>query len=187
MENASKALIIAGSVLIAILIIAVLVKSYSNISIYQRNKLTEEEQEQLEAFNEQYTKYAGQYVYGTEVITTINKIKQSEYPIKVIIQFADEYTYTKKEYENGKKVDKTVTIKAGKELTITNEDDEYTGTSFIEKGSRAYGNVETDKDGNTTVTGINNKAFKCTEIKYDNSTGRVNSIKFVEKKYGNLN
>lgn len=176
MENASKALIIAGSVLIAILIIAVLVKSYSNISIYQRNKLTEEEQEQLEAFNEQYTKYAGQYVYGTEVITTINKIKQSEYPIKVKIQFAGEYSYTKKEYINGKKVEKTVTIKSGKELTITNEDYDvnFNNIDSIEKGSKEYGD-------------INNRAFKCTGIGYDNSTGRVNSITFVEKKYGDLN
>lgn len=29
-------------------------------------------------------------------------------------------------------------------------------------------------------------AFKCTNITYDNSTGRVNSIKFEEKTWGDL-
>ena len=187
MENASKALLMAGGILIALIIIALLIRSYTNVSIFQKTKLSQEEQEKIEAFNEQYTKYLGQYVYGTEVITTINKVTQSEYSIKVKIKFAGEYSYKKIEYQNGKKVERTVTIKAGKELTITNEDDEYTGKSFIEKGSAAYGNVKTDKEGNTTVTGINNKAFKCTDIGYDNSTGRVNSITFVEKKYGDLN
>ena len=73
MENASKALLMAGGILIAMLIIAVLVRSFTTVSIFQKAKLSEEEQAELVAFNEQYTKYLGQYVYGTEVITVINK------------------------------------------------------------------------------------------------------------------
>lgn len=73
MENASKALLMAGGILIAIIIIALLVKSFSSVSSFQKAKLTEEEQAQIIAFNEKYTKYVGQYVYGTEVLTLINK------------------------------------------------------------------------------------------------------------------
>lgn len=73
MENASKALIMAGGILIAIIIIALLIKGYTNVSIFQKTKLSEEEQEKLVAFNEQYTKYLGQYVYGIEVSTLMNK------------------------------------------------------------------------------------------------------------------
>lgn len=73
MENASKALLMAGSILIAIIVIAVVVRTFSNIGSFQKAKLSEEEQQQLIAFNEQYIKYLGQYVYGTEVRTLKNK------------------------------------------------------------------------------------------------------------------
>ena len=73
MENASQALVIAGGILIAIIIIALLVSMYSNISMFQKSRLTEEEKAQLSAFNEQYARYLGQYVYGTEVISLQNK------------------------------------------------------------------------------------------------------------------
>ena len=73
MENASRALLMAGGVLIAILIIALLVRSFTGISSFQKAKLSEEEQEKIVKFNEQYIKYLGQYVYGTEVLTLLNK------------------------------------------------------------------------------------------------------------------
>ena len=73
MENASKALLMAGGVLIAILIIALLVRSLTSISSFQKMRLTEEEQAQITQFNEQYTKYLGKYVYGTDVLTLKNK------------------------------------------------------------------------------------------------------------------
>ena len=75
MENASKALLMAGGILIAIIIIALLAKTFSNIGEFQMSKLSEEEQQKLIAFNEQYTKYLNQYVYGTDVITLLNKEK----------------------------------------------------------------------------------------------------------------
>ena len=84
MENASKALLMAGGILIAIIIIALLAHTFNNLSIFQKTKLTEEEQEQLIAFNEQYTKYVGQYVYGTDVLTIMNKSDDNKL-VKVII------------------------------------------------------------------------------------------------------
>ena len=75
MENASKALLIAGGVLIAILIIGLLINSFSTISEFQMSQLSQQEQEELIAFNEQYTKYVNQYVYGLEVRTLINKFE----------------------------------------------------------------------------------------------------------------
>lgn len=120
MENASKALLMAGSVLIAIIIIALLVRIFTNISSFQKTQLSEQEQEQLVAFNEQYTKYLGKYVYGTEVRTLKNK------------------------YDDDGQV-----------------------------------NVIYDVEPPTGV-GQDTKYYKCTEITYDNSTGRVNSITFQQ-------
>lgn len=75
MENASKALLMAGGILIAIIIIGLLVRTFSTINQFQMSNLSEEEQQKLVAFNEQYTKYLNQYVYGTEVASLINKYK----------------------------------------------------------------------------------------------------------------
>lgn len=123
MENASKALLMAGGILIAIITIALLVRGFTSISAFQKAQLSEEEQAQLLAFNEQYTKYLNQYVYGTEVRTLINK------------------------YENDGMVD-----------------------------------VLPKKLRETVPTGVgqDTKYYKCTNIGYDNSTGKVNSITFVE-------
>lgn len=131
MENASKALLMAGGVLIAIIIIGALVSSLTTVSDFQMSQLSQEEQEKLIAFNEQYTKYVGQYVYGTEVITVINKsLNNTEYPITVIMKFAGSYTYKVKEkYNTTTKTydEKTVTIE--KNSTFTIENVEFTETA----------------------------------------------------------
>lgn len=116
MENASKALLIAGGVLLALLIIVVLLRTYSGISSFQKTKLSQEEAQQIEEFNKQYTKYLGQYVYGTEVISLQNKYKNDGM------------------------------VKVSPEVTYTSE---------------------------TTY-------YKCTNIGYNTSTGRVNSITFEQ-------
>ena len=180
MENASKALLMAGGILIALITIAVLVRSFTTIGIFQKAQMTEEEQAQLVEFNEQYTKYLGQHMYGTEVITVINKsINNKSHPITVSIKFKGEYPYKGyREYVvevNGKKYkrwkEENIVIGEGKTVTIENGEvlDENM-TSFINSlGS----------------TDLNNKAFKCTNVGY-NSDGRVNSIKFEEKQWGDL-
>ena len=99
MENASKALLMAGGVLIAILILAILVRSFTTVSNFQKTKLSEEEQAQLVSFNKQYTKYLGQYVYGTEVISVINKSQNNKsHKITTIIEFNNSYSYKRKEW-----------------------------------------------------------------------------------------
>lgn len=121
MENAAKALMMAGGVLIALLILVLLVRSFTGVSNFQMSQLTEEEQEQLIAFNEQYTKYSGQYVYGIEVRSLINKY-QNDNLVNVII-------------------------------------------------------IGTEPP---TGIGQDTKYYKCTQIGYDNTTGKVNSITFEE-------
>lgn len=73
MENASKALIMAGGVLISLIIIALLVFFFNNLSNLQNTKLTSEEVEQAAEFNKQYDVYA-RNVYGSELLSIANKI-----------------------------------------------------------------------------------------------------------------
>lgn len=178
MENASRALLIAGGVLIAVLTIALLVRSFTSISIFQKAQLSEEEQAQLIAFNEQYTKYLGQYVYGTEVITVINKSfnnKSHHVTTKIkFISLEEGYTYKGYTYnEVTKRYDKSViSIKKGNTLTIEND------AENISVVKEAINHLNSSED-------LKTMAFKCTDIGYD-LDGRVNSIKFEEKQWGDL-
>ena len=169
MENASKALLIAGGVLISLIIIAVGLKTYSSIGSFQKAKISEEEQERLIAFNERFTKYLGQYVYGTEVITITNMAADSEYDIGVNATMLDEYPYWIKPKYGTKW--KKVTVSSGKNIKL---DVFITGDNI---GGRTSSDSAEYIEEN--ITGLKNRAFKCTNIGYDNS-GRVNSITFEE-------
>lgn len=73
MENASKALIIAGSILVTILVISLGVVTFRRMSepIQNDSTLTEA---QVRAFNEKITPNIGEHVSGTKVNVLINHI-----------------------------------------------------------------------------------------------------------------
>ncbi len=180
MENATKALLIAGGVLIAIIILTILVKTYGNIGAFQRQQMSQEEAEQIEEFNKDYTKYDGQYVYGTEIITIINKVYSSTYKVNVKVKFTQEdYKYTVKS-KGGKTTN--VTLKKGKDLDITTGDNPQLDLSSSTTDFHNSTRTETATEVNVTVDGLKNRAFKCMEIGYDES-GRVNKMKFEEVVY----
>lgn len=66
MENASKALIMAGAVLIAILIISLSVLVFNNFSSSAKNMANLDEQE-ISAFNSKLTGYIGTSIAGSQV------------------------------------------------------------------------------------------------------------------------
>lgn len=73
MENASKALLIAGGILLSLLILSLLVMLLSSIS---SSKLTEEEKlaaKELKEFNDQWEAYNKKVLYGTDLISVVNK------------------------------------------------------------------------------------------------------------------
>ena len=73
MENASKSLVIAGGILLAMLTISLLFLLLSNIN---SSKMTEEEKlaaKQLQEFNQQWEAYNKKVLYGTDVISVLNK------------------------------------------------------------------------------------------------------------------
>lgn len=74
MENASKALIIAGSVLIALLIIGALILMFNSLSSYQNVGIQEEREAQVIEFNNQYTTYLRKDVRGSDMISLMNRI-----------------------------------------------------------------------------------------------------------------
>lgn len=73
MENASKALIMAGSVLVAMIVISILVIFFGNLQSLQNTELTVDEAKKIEEFNKQYDVYARD-VYGSEILSLANRI-----------------------------------------------------------------------------------------------------------------
>lgn len=95
MENASKALIMAGSILIAILIITLII--YMSTTTTRLAEAQDEKKiaEQTAAFNKEYEVYDKSRMYGTDIITVINKannynskldVTDQEYKISIIIK-----------------------------------------------------------------------------------------------------
>lgn len=77
MENASKALIIAGGVLIAILVVSLLVTGWNNITDYSRVQEEIQTREQITNFNKEFESYNKTVVRGYELISLENLVEDS--------------------------------------------------------------------------------------------------------------
>ena len=89
MENASKALIIAGSVLIGVVILSMLVVFFNNIKNVERTKQSNIKTQQDIEFNRSYEAY-NRDVYGSELLSIANKIE--DYNLKEGNQGTKAYT-----------------------------------------------------------------------------------------------
>lgn len=74
MENASKALIMAGSVLIALIIIGALLLMFNNLSNYQNVETQTEAEAQVVAFNNQFETYNRKDVRGNDLYSLLNRV-----------------------------------------------------------------------------------------------------------------
>lgn len=77
MENASKALIIAGGVLIALIIITMFIMMFNNLANTKKAQEEQTKTEQISAFNAEFEAYNKKIMYGTDVITLINKVAEN--------------------------------------------------------------------------------------------------------------
>lgn len=73
MENASKALVMAGGILIAIMVIATLVYAATTWGIIPQAKNDADAAKQLAEFNQQFESYARDGLYGTDLVSVLNK------------------------------------------------------------------------------------------------------------------
>lgn len=123
MENAAKALVIAGGVLLGVLTLTLLVYMFSNMSIVGNAQAERKENERLQAWNAEWEAYNKKLLYGAEVLTVINKAKENN-----------------NEYENNSmyRVDIHVKSKTDKELTI--QEISNLKTSIFTCESVTYGN-----------------------------------------------
>ena len=115
MENASKALLIAGGVLVAILILGVLIVTINIVNSNQKTREKTLATEQLAEFNQKYEAYNKKALRGTDIITLKNMAKSEGNTVTVKVTNGTEeidvsietnktaiFACTKVEYNNGR-------------------------------------------------------------------------------------
>lgn len=179
MENASKALVMAGGVLLAIMIIAVLMYVVQNSGQYTDREDKLDKIEQIVKFNQEYESYDKTLMRGTDVISVVNK--SASYNQRVM-----------EDKGNGK---------------LNEKDPAYVNAyvklkNKIEIGSKIFMEANKNYWGNSSeyINVIKNeealkefkrKFFKCTDIKYTDASdnvygGRVKAIYFQEVDVGDI-
>ena len=182
MENASKALIMAASVLLGVMILSVGVYLFYVYSDYSSNAYQQLEQAQINQFNTQFLKYYG--------MTAVENEKEEPQPILCtahdIISLANLAYQNNLQYEvdnlNGYNVNTYyIQIDVGNTKATKNLEkwDEQTKLSFIQQNS--VQKVETTDTQGNTVTITEPKYYYCeSEPIVSNITKRVCYMKFKE-------
>lgn len=134
MENASKALIMAGSILTALLVIGLLVFFYRNMQAWKKTGETSLQVEQATEFNKQYDVYARD-IYGSELLSIVNKVND----------------YNKKESTNKGYTSINVELKVEKESIGNNE-------NYFKKRNKNYNSIDINKIIERLKDDINNAA-----------------------------
>lgn len=137
MENASKALLMAGGILIALLVIGALVLMLNQIGDYNRSQDVNKKNSQLAEFNLDFERYLDDKgITGADVISLFNKV--NDYNQKTVNVSEGE--------EAEKTVDYTIKIK----LTVYNLDkfNEIYASNLFSKSSYTITNSETSYKNN---------------------------------------
>ena len=156
MENASKALLMAGGVLIGILILTLAVYLFMSFGAQSEEMYDRMEERQLTQYNAQYTIYSGRnYITIYDIVSVANLAKENN----DYYQYYGNFTY-------GYKVIVSLT-NAGA------DSGELQGLTTEEKQQL----IENNNDDNTNGDLANR--FTCSAIEYyTTTTGRVSKITF---------
>ena len=159
MENASKALIMATSILLGIMIISIGVALFTTFSDFGKSTLQKVEDARLAELNNNYLKYQNGYATAHDIVSVANLARQNN----VKYELQDQAKYNENTYYVQVKVDKTYNFEKLEEE---------------EKNKFLKENSLTKNDDNTYST----KYYMCTEVKVSEATKRVIYIKFDDYK-----
>lgn len=170
MENAAKALTMAGGILISIMIISAAVLMYNQITKVPNEQENNRRIEQIAEFNNQFETYNRKGLYGSDIISIINKIQNNNkkytdlgedayiMELEVVLTVIDEVFCPL-----GRKTSytlQTLNAKIEEAKSIQNEDP-----------SNPYYHPYTD---------FKRKMFKCTNVDYDKYTGIIRKMRFEQ-------
>ena len=182
MENASKALIIAGGILLAALLIAILLFMFGKTGELSNEIERGKKVEQLAKFNEEFEAYNREWLRGTDILSVINKLENNNEKYKEGYErnstdyawitwkliISDDYYYMK----DVEKINATTGRRyTDKEPVLVLRKGTYTDSNYSNFKNQIKQLADTD-------TGFKKAFFDCTSLKYNSTTGRVNYIEF---------
>lgn len=207
MENAAKALQIAGGVLISLLIIGALVYGYQQLSTLEQTREDAEGIAQAADFNRNYEVYNRSGLYGSELLSLANKmedynIKQAEEqgyqeismtvtltpPIGAQVYTATSYTAETLTqcYSNLASLIRTAneTIN-GKNISYWAGSSSEVRSTFTATTNPTYDQIRQKILNYNALVGerddISRKTFRCTNVEYDQFNGRIIKMDFEEE------
>lgn len=200
MENASKALLIAGGVLIAIILIGLLLTGFTIIRSNENANVKAQATKELKEFNQKFEAYNKKALYGTDVITVMkmaiennNKMETTvgeQYFINIVLKLTKTYTKTKKTvYRNGTTTEETDPTDPISGNNYALGDWKKDGTLVMIQSVKAtFGESSTKKTENldntvyeySALANLKKAVFKCTGVIYDDN-GRIKQLEFTER------
>lgn len=176
MENASKAIIMAGSVLLTIAMVSLLIFGWNKFSAYYSSDDDLADIDDLTKFNLQFTNYERDDVHGYELVSLANKVydyntrrsdatgnKSNEWykPITMTIDFnrmenkfryssdlpSNQILFTKDTYSNNKEINNFIP----KIQNATDIEEEFGGKDKAEKLAKNIGSLILTHDYNSSI------------------------------------
>lgn len=147
MENASKALIMAGGILLSMIVISLFYFMFGNMSTLVGDTSKDTSQDEIVDFNKGYEAYNKKIMYGTDIISVFNKVtdnnrnfkatatnENQEYFIDVKITLTTDLEYREETYKvdpnnhrrfiiDSTKTKSNIAIRGGAEYSLYNNRD----------------------------------------------------------------
>lgn len=211
MENASKALLIAGGILVGIITISLLFYMSTKLGETVESVSNNSEQEELLEFNKGFEVYNKKLMYGTDVLSVLNKAidnnsrnnvqagDNSEYSVNIIFRLKNDLQTTVEEFNSyGDKIRKyDLSGKAlleNRNYSLSNDiiqiENVLINAEKFVYGDEYFSNSASQVRVNTVngykiiyypAASFKRRYFYCNNVKYDDNTGRIKEMQFYEK------
>ena len=170
MENASKALIMAAEVLIGVMIISIGVYIFNVFAGYSEERYKRIEDTQIAEFNTRFLKF-----YGTKIDSSGADVpvECTIHDITSLANLAQKHNIQYDIQNNAGAEANTLYVQI--DLESRHNIEKYTNSELVELIKQNDLITSTNAAGNVTKE---TKYFKCTQSNINETTGRVNDMKF---------
>ena len=163
MENASRALSIAGGVLVSLLVISLFVFGFSRLSSYKKIQSQVETTEQIAEFNKQFEAYNSKVVTGYKMVTLAHMAQD------INTRYSGENGFRKIEIQ----------------ASLENSSGSFPGFSTSKKNKEGKYNLIDYMDIYDTLSSEKQREFKqlyfqCDNVDYDTNSARVWRMTFSQ-------
>lgn len=176
MENASKALIIAGEVLIGVLILSLAAYTITLFGNYSKNLNTQISETQITQFNVHFVTFEGRAnISAQEIVSTINFAKQNNQ--KYNSQMGDDY-YVEVYVDGTNYLNEDINefLKTNQNLTFYSCNCEYSIESIDDENEKIIMNKLQGKDNNDIIYNEKTKLVKKINFHSVNNSNYANAL-----------